>query len=881
MNSKIERLLDGSNINHIAPFFWQHGESEAVLRQYMGVIQQSGCEAVCVESRPHPDFCGPRWWGDMDIILDEARKRKMKVWILDDSHFPTGYANGALEDADPLLCRQSVFSNLVDLDMDQKKVRFDVSEYVRPPKLELSQLAALAAKMSPAPREFADDQLISITAVSANEKEIIDLTDTMSDGIIEWERPDASWQIYVNGLTRNSGAHRTYINMMNEKSCRVLIDTVYQAHYERYKEDFGKTLAGFFSDEPELGNGILYMQNNPIGTEQDLPWSLELENALTEKLGETWKSQLPLLWTKTGTQEAAAFRYRYMDSVTRLVQKDFSEQIGTWCREHGVAYIGHVIEDEGQHCRTASSLGHYFRGLSGQDMAGIDDIGGQVFPGGEDGPDEGPMGRTRNGEFYHYGLASLAASAAAIEPRKKGRAMCEIFGNYGWKEGVRLEKYLADHFLVRGINHFVPHAFSPKAYPDPDCPPHFYAHGHNPQYRHFGELIRYMNRLSDLFSGGVRKVTAAILYHGESEWCGECMPFEKVSRVLLDHQINSDVIPSDVFATPEIYRATIGKELKVNTQQYRVLIVPEAQFITKETIEGIRTLQQSGFPVVFINEVPKCCTGEIQLPKEACRVVPLQKLLTYMLDENLYEITIHPADNRIRVLHYQGETDAFMLVNEGESVYKGGVALPATGPCYRYDAMENQIEQVDYATGPTGTVIDIELHPLKGQVIVFDADVTRGLSEQLRMPPVKTRVDNWERSQCRSVEYPKFELHEKISLPDNLAEQQPEFSGLVRYETSMPIAKTEKTILEITEAFEGVEVFVNGRSAGIQIVAPFHYDISSFIVDGNNTLAIEVATTLERERAVGVTDIFEKAMMEPPVSSSGITGIVTLYQTIS
>ena len=24
------------------------------------------------------------------------------------------------------------------------------------------------------------------------------------------------------------------------------------------------------------------------------------------------------------------------------------------------------------------------------------------------------------------------------------------FGNYGWQEGVRLEKYLADHFLVRG-----------------------------------------------------------------------------------------------------------------------------------------------------------------------------------------------------------------------------------------------------------------------------------------------------------------------------------------------------------------------------------------------------------------------------------------------
>ena len=28
------------------------------------------------------------------IILDEAEKRGMKVWILDDKHFPTGFAAG-------------------------------------------------------------------------------------------------------------------------------------------------------------------------------------------------------------------------------------------------------------------------------------------------------------------------------------------------------------------------------------------------------------------------------------------------------------------------------------------------------------------------------------------------------------------------------------------------------------------------------------------------------------------------------------------------------------------------------------------------------------------------------------------------------------------
>lgn len=56
--------------------------------------------------------------------------------------------------------------------------------------------------------------------------------------------------------------------------------------------------------------------------------------------------------------------------------------------------------------------------------------------------------------------------------------MCELFGAYGWSEGNRLCKWLADYMLVRGVNHFVPHAFDAAPFPDADCPPHFYAHGH-------------------------------------------------------------------------------------------------------------------------------------------------------------------------------------------------------------------------------------------------------------------------------------------------------------------------------------------------------------------------------------------------------------------
>lgn len=90
MDRKVKILLKNKGGNYIFPFFWQHGEAEEVLREYMKVIRESNIRAVCVESRPHPDFLGEKWWKDMDVILDEARKWDMKVWILDDSHFLPG-----------------------------------------------------------------------------------------------------------------------------------------------------------------------------------------------------------------------------------------------------------------------------------------------------------------------------------------------------------------------------------------------------------------------------------------------------------------------------------------------------------------------------------------------------------------------------------------------------------------------------------------------------------------------------------------------------------------------------------------------------------------------------------------------------------------------
>ncbi|MBQ1483281.1 MAG: hypothetical protein IIZ28_06890 [Erysipelotrichaceae bacterium] len=830
MNHTIKELLKGNTGDYIFPFFWQHGEDEATLRKMMNVIHDSGCKSVCIESRPHPDFCGERWWTDMDILIDEAKKLDMKLWILDDSHFPTGFANGAVKNAPLELHRQSLLSSYKVYKGKAADVTIDLTKLF-PPKISAKNFAAMSATkfMSKGAPVFDDDRILSVSVLDENGG--LKALPIGNTGKILWHKPEGTYTVYVVGLSRNFGIHREYINMMSKDSCRILIDTVYETHYEHYKDEFGKTILGFFSDEPELGNGFYMTGANGMGNANDLPYSDELEEELKKRLGEDWENKLLFLWDGQHPELAAKVRLEYMDAVTKLVRKDFSEQIGDWCREHGVKYIGHLIEDNNSHTKTGMSLGHYFRGLNGQDMAGIDDIGGQVLPQGEDLKIRTFFGE-RDGEFYHFALGNLAASAAAIEVKKNGDSMCEIFGNYGWSEGLRLEKYLADHFMVNGINHFVPHAFTGKEFPDPDCPPHFYAMGHNPQYRHFRTVIDYMNRVCTLISGGHRNSKVAVLYNAEAEWMGPCMQVQEPLRRLYEAQILADTIPADVFFDRERYNTKIEDKLTVNEQEYEVLIVPKAKYIEKKTAEVLENLPVK---VLYIDSVPEV-PGEGALKGE---VVGLNGLASVVSKYAAPVVDMDPASTYIKALDYTKEDRILYLVNEAAETYRGKISLE--GKWYEYDALQNKVYRFE------GN--DVTIEPLKSLILIQGEADEELLSERIEAKGEKHALNSFERSVVAAIDYPAITQKTTVSVPDDYAKTDKYFSGIIRYEKTLELSETKKTVLEITDAYEGVEVFVNGVSLGIQIVPKFLYDLTPYLKTGENKLVIEVATTLERQMA--------------------------------
>ena len=290
--------------------------------------------------------------------------------------------------------------------------------------------------------------------------------------------------------------------MLDDASCALQIEAVYEPHFARYKDLFGTVIAGFFSDEPCIGNAVGYDFDERVGhKDMPLPWSRYMPEMLRERLGDNWKDLLPVLWADLDHGRTdAKVREGYMDSVTRLVEKCFPISWGTGAPPTGSSTSATSLRTTAPTPGSVPAWATTSGALAGQHMAGIDNIGGQVVIGGGDSVRPKGFSKPGDGEFYHYELGKLGSSHAHIDPRKSGP------GPLRKLRGLRLEHRRADNAVPRrpllrpGHQPLTPHAFSPKAFPDPDCPPHFYAHGENPQYRAFGTLVEYMNRVCHLIS---------------------------------------------------------------------------------------------------------------------------------------------------------------------------------------------------------------------------------------------------------------------------------------------------------------------------------------------------------------------------------------------
>ena len=875
--------------NYIFPFLWMRGEPEVIIRREIGKIYDCGIRAVCVEARPHDDFCGPGWWHDMDIVLDEAKKRGMKVWILDDKHFPTGYAAGLIAEKYPERKKWYLAETTLDVYGGKYARTIPLSRMLKP-VIGYWEIGKPANE-----EERKNNCLIAVTALRFTDidtfaEDTVDLTDICTSAPnASFILPEGQWRIHVIYKTRTDGGNEDYINMLDRVSAATQIEGVYESHYLHYKDEFGKTIAGFFSDEPALGNTSENAFDTKVGKKgMPLPWSDELEGILKERYGNDFRRRLPFLFADSEEKKLCPeTRYDYMNAVSRLYERNFSVPIGEWCRERGVEYIGHVVEDNSVHSRTGLGAGHYFRAMTGQDMAGIDVIGSQVFFGAPFELRRGMANMDEDGEFFHYALGKMGASCGHLDPKKKGRTMCELFGAYGWNFGVRDMRYLLDHLLVRGVNHLVPHAFSMAEYPDPDCPPHFYAGGNNGQYAWFAELMRYANRMCDCLNGGTHISSAAVLYDGEQDWPGNRIPMQKIGRALAENQIEFDVVPLDILRDLPRWNGKLdGSRLEINGVSFDVLVIPHSEYIPAELADFI--CRNKEFAVWFAGGFPdKVLRGEDGLDRDDSYKtfsleVTLEDIPAKIRGNGSGKVRIEPASDSITLYHYRKDAQIFMLMNESaEKAYQGKILLPVQDELIVYDGDHGRYLSLDSKKTDAGREAELALMPGESLLLMEKTGrETEGryLSSCRILTEESVLLDlseGWKTEICVPKEYPEGFKPLDMKKPVPVSDLLPDFSGIIRYTREFTLEDIPEVVhFSAENVFEVMRIRVNGRSAGVKLTPPYLADISGMLIKGSNTIEAEIANTPGRDQNNHPRPPFD--FLHEALEPSGMFGKISL-----
>lgn len=338
------------------------------------------------------------------------------------------------------------------------------------------------------------------------------------------------------------------------------------------------------------------------------------------------------------------------------------------------------------------------------------------------------------------------------------------------------------------------------------------------------------------------------------------MLMQRPARVLYDNQIDFRFVTADVFEERDFYHTEITDVLMVNGVRHELFVVPYAEYLSLSAASGLAELIEKGGQVVFVDALPHgVSTGE-PLPERIkdAAVISLAELPHVAHAQR--SVVLQSKTDRVRVLHYIGAHELYFFFNEGDIAYRSMVQLPHPVKGYIYDAWKN----LRYPLEGGGDSFELVLEPYQSQVVIMGA--TETLAKPASTGGAEIELAHFSQSVCRSIDYPNFTHSREISALEGYEKANPKFSGFIRYETSVMLPEINRAVLEITDAHEGVEVFVGSVSAGIQVQPPFMFDLSSLVQVGENKITIEVATTLARER-------------NKKCGATGITGSVSLYIT--
>ncbi|MGA2035344.1 MAG: glycosyl hydrolase [Thermoguttaceae bacterium] len=808
----------------LGPLFWLHGdESRQRLETYVGKVAEGGNGCFTAESRPHVDWLGEGWWRDLGICLDAAKRHGLQMWIFDEKWWPSQSVGGKV-----------------------------------PARYAAKRLAAAAVTIE-GPKPWAADGYAGPRHVAAvagrlaadgtiQSGSLIDLAPFIEGGKLSWQVPPGRWKImnfsHVPAPPLNQGGLFS-VDGASKDCVDWFLGAVYQPHYDHFGAEFGRTIRGFFYDEPE--------------TRGD--WGTELRSVLEERKVDWKKALVAYKFALAGDDQAAA-RYQYLTAFAETWGRTMYGGIAQWCHRHGVKSMGHFMEHSSLYVNPDCCAGDMMLLQGHSDLGAID----AVF-------DQFVMGRRVVKDAPTWQTPKLASSVAHAFGKADDRAMVEIFGARGQDLTYREMKWWADHMQVSGVNFLIPHSFNPRAPYDKDCPPYFYNGGCEPRWPLYRVFADYSCRLSLLLGGGRHVCPVALLFSGNTLGVGKAIMPEGLSEALQDANYDCDWLPMSIFEQDAVLD---GRTIGLHREQYRVLVVPPVEVIPYETLAKANEFFQGGGIVVGYGFLPgKSATlGHVradiaalvdaiwgpqpQPGRTACKVSP-RGGRSYFLSQRpavdeikaalaadarlpaTLEVIEGTTDNWLHVLHRQkAQRDVFLVCNQNHQgePRRFRFRITARGEPECWDAVRGEITALPYRRLQEDQVeLALTLEPLESVLIVFQAaKLARPIRLEPGSRPLGAAIDLVRDPQPPAPPLVPEPKGRPVTLSPVKAADP--FRGHCTVPPEVDLAGC-RVFLEMADLpGEAARVTVNGEPAGGLIGKPCRLDISCHVRPGANEVRI-------------------------------------------
>lgn len=528
--------------NHVI-WGWEGNMDKKTICADLDTIQKKGFRAVIIEAGYKLPFkyLSDGWFKAVRTAVLEAKKRKMKVWIIDEGKYPSGFAGGKFSQERPDLRMQAL--------VQCGKITVTKGEILQNKEVPVGTLSAVAVSHSGEANR---------TVLVKDGK--FDFNAGLDDWDILFMKSDyrTSQTRCVNNPTGGKDENNSLCDYLNPTAVKQFIDWTHVQYKKYLGKEFGTTMLGFRGDEPDFGR---------------LPWTPTIIETFKAQKGYDPTPYLASFLTPTLTWKEQRVKADYWDVWSNLFAKNFFQQQADWCDTNGVGHITHLNhDDEMPGC--IKSEGDFFRDLSKVQVPGIDAIWNQIWPGKENDYPKQPSSIA-----HVYG---------------KPRVFSESFAAYYTSPSIPEAKFVVDYQIARGINFFEFMFWASKSkqktwMSDPNMK----------------SLNDYTNRTTYLLTQGKPGARIALYYPIATLWQGNNQAYKDIvtiSHQLLQHQRDFDYLNEDAFK--DAIKVGPGYFENKSGQRYYTLIIPSTDIISSSAWKIINEFYSRGGKVLFWGRKP-------------------------------------------------------------------------------------------------------------------------------------------------------------------------------------------------------------------------------------------------------------------------------------